>query len=72
MKARVKETNENIEVVRYCSTIRGDLFECLSTGKRYFHDELELEEEYDEPESGKVMNFTLYIPKKYESETEKQ
>ena len=45
MKARIKKTNENVEVVRYCSTIRGDLFECLSTGKRYFHDEIELEEE---------------------------
>lgn len=62
MKARVKKTNENIEVVLYCSTVRGDLFECLSNGKRYFHDEIELEEEYDEPNDGKVKHFVVYKP----------
>ena len=62
MKARVKKTNENIEVVRYCSTIRGDLFECLSTGKRYFYDELAFGVEDDEPKSGKVRSFTMYKP----------
>ena len=61
MKARVKETKETIEMVRYCSTIRGDLYECLSTGKRYFHDELELDEEYDETD-GKVKCFSVYKP----------
>ena len=61
MKARVKETGENVEVVRYCSTVRGDLYECLYTGKRFFHDELELEYEYDEPD-GKVKSFTVYKP----------
>ena len=63
MKAKVKRDGRDIEVVRYCSTVRGDMFECLSTGKRYFHDELELEDEYDEPNSGKVTSFTLYEPK---------
>jgi hypothetical protein len=62
MKAKVKKTGEVIGVVRYCSTIRGDLFECLSTGKRYFHDEIELEEEYDEPNDGKVKSFEVYKP----------
>ena len=62
MKARIKKTNENVEVVRYCSTIRGDLFECLYTGKRYFHDEIELEEEYQEPTDGKVKSFVIYRP----------
>jgi hypothetical protein len=62
MKARVKGTGENIDVVRYCSTIRGDLFACLSTGKRYFHDEIELEEEYEEPCDGKVKAFVIYKP----------
>ena len=63
MKARIKATGEIIEVIRYCSTVRGDLFECLSTGKHFFHDEIELEEEYDEPNDGKVKSFTLYTPK---------
>jgi hypothetical protein len=63
MKAKVKCDGRNIEVVRYCSTVRGDMFECLSTGKRYFHDELELEDEYHEPNSGKVTSVTLYEPK---------
>ena len=62
MKARVRKTGETVEVVRYCSTIRGDLFECLSTGKRFFHDELELKEEYDEPCDGKVKSFIVYKP----------
>lgn len=62
MKAIVKATGENIEVIRYCSTIRGDLFECLSTGQRYFHDEIELEEDYDEPIDGKVKSFKVYKP----------
>ena len=62
MKARVKCDGRNIEVVRYCSTVRGDMFECLSSGKRYFHDELELEDEYDEPNGGKAMSFTNYKP----------
>lgn len=62
MKARLKGSGENIEVVLYCSTVRGDLFECLSTGKRFFHDELELEEEYSEPNDGKVKHFTVYKP----------
>ena len=64
MKAIVKATGEEItKVVRKCSTVRGDLYECLSTGKRYFHDELELEEEYEEPSDGKVKSFTVYKPK---------
>ena len=62
MKARVKETDEIIEVVRYCSTVRGDLFECLHTGKRYFHDEIELEEEYEESCDGKAKSFVIYKP----------
>ena len=62
MKARVKATDENIEVVRYCSTVRGDLFECLLTGKRYFHDEIELEEKYEESYDGKVKSFVMYKP----------
>ena len=62
MKARVRKTGENIDVVRYCSTIRGDLFECLSTGKRHFHDEIELEDEYEEPSDGKVKAFVIYKP----------
>ena len=61
MKARVKATGETVDVIRYCSTIRGDLFECLSTGKRFFHDELDLEEEYIEP-NDKVTHFTMYKP----------
>jgi hypothetical protein len=64
MKARVKETGEEItKVVRYCSTLRGDLFEHLPTGKRYFHDELELDEEYEEPSDDKAKSFTMYKPK---------
>lgn len=62
MKARIKETDEITEVVRYCSTVRGDLFECLHTGKRYFHDEIELEEKYEEPCDGKAKSFVIYKP----------
>lgn len=62
MKARIKKTQEEVNVVRKCSTVRGDLFECLSTGKRYFHDELELVEDYEEPRDGKVNSFTVYKP----------
>ena len=62
MKAKVKASGEYIEVIRYCSTIRGDLFECLTTGRRFFHDELVLEEEYSEPNDGKVKSFTMYKP----------
>lgn len=69
MKARIKATGEIVEVVRYCSTIRGDLFECLTTGKRYFHDELEFGEEYEEPSDGKVKSFTMYRPNNYESKS---
>ena len=62
MKARVKKSGQAIDVIHYCSTIRGDLFECLSTGKRFFHDELELEEEYSEPNDGNVKSFKVYKP----------
>jgi hypothetical protein len=62
MKARVKRNGRNIEVVLYCSTVRGDMFECLSTGERYFHDELELEDEYYESDSGKAMDWIIYKP----------
>lgn len=64
MKARVKATGEEItEVFLYCSTLRGDMFEHAPTGKHYFHDELEFEEEYEEPSDGKVKSFTMYKPK---------
>lgn len=62
MKARVKGTHEQINVVCKCSTVRGDLYECLSTGKFYLHDELELEEDYEEPCDGKVKSFVIYRP----------